>query len=73
MPWHVDVSASIYTATGKHSFLHCYIVTNRGRGEVAEVFLVLSLEQRFDSDTGGNKSKKEPEKNIRVSAGGLRK
>lgn len=26
-----DVTISIYTATGKNFFLHCYIVTNRGR------------------------------------------
>lgn len=51
-----DVTMSIYTATGKNSFLHCYIVTT-GAGAKRLRKGVFSLErlQRFDTSRGGGK------------------
>lgn len=51
-----DVTTSIYTATGKHFFLHCYIVTT-GAGAKRLRKGVFSSErlQRLDTSRGGGK------------------
>lgn len=51
--WHAcDVTISIYTATGKNFFLHCYIVTNGAgakRGETNASSSRFNILQQFDT------------------------
>lgn len=44
-----DVTISIYTATGKNFFLHCYIVTNGTGAKPGEKRLLLETVKHFDN------------------------